>query len=491
MITTNVPSVVDEETGAYPPLGLLYVAAYLEQHSSHQVEILDCILERFNQEQIEAEIRQRKPDAVGISVTTFTLIDAIQTAKTVKKVDPSIVVILGGPHVYIYPKETLEIPEVDFVVLGEGEIIFTELVNALEQELPLPLREGRGEGINNPPLPTGEGWGEGKNKDWYENIPGIGFRHNNEIIITPLRPLNQNLDDLPFPARRLLPWQRYYTVLAHKTPITTMMTSRGCPMKCIFCDRPHLGKQFRYRSAESVVQEMQLCEEMGIGEIFIYDDTFSINRQRVLDICRLKIERKLRIGWDIRAHINTITEEMLDALAAAGCLRIHYGVESGNQEIIKVIRKGIDLEKTKHIFKQTQKRGIDTLGYFMIGNPSETREQALETIAFAKSLAADYIHLSVCTPFPATELYQLGFERGIFTEDYWREFARNPQPDFVPRLWEEYLTRDELIDLMQLGYRQFYFRPKYLAKRLLAIHSWPELKRKAKAGLRLLRWKKE
>ncbi|MBD3266227.1 radical SAM protein [bacterium] len=458
MITTNVPSVVDEETGAYPPLGILYVAAYLQQNTDVEIEILDCILEKYNYDQVEDAIRRSQPNIVGITATTFTLIDCILTAKTIKKIDPAIRVILGGPHVYIYPQETMQIAEVDHILIGEGEQNFAQLVNAIAHEEDIA------------------------------SIRGIGYRDHGEIQVTPILPLNQHLDELPFPARHLIPQERYYTVLAKKTPITTMMTSRGCPYKCIFCDRPHLGKQFRFRGPESVVNEMQQCEEMGIGEIFVYDDTFTVDRQRVLDICRMKIERGLRIGWDIRAHINTMNDEMLDELAAAGCLRIHFGVESGNQEINKAIRKGLNLEKTKEMFKKTRQRGMDTLGYFMIGNPDETREQVLETIEYARNLDADYIHLSVATPFPATDLYRLGFERGLYQTDYWREFAKNPTPDFTPALWEENLTRDELIDLMQWGYKRFYMRGDYLLKKVLSIRSWSEFKRKAKAGSRLLYW---
>jgi anaerobic magnesium-protoporphyrin IX monomethyl ester cyclase len=460
MITTNVPSVVDEESGAYPPLGLLYVASFLEEHTSHEVEILDTLLDHLSFAQIEEEIRKRKPDVVGIQAMTFTVIDATLTAKVVKKVDPNIPVIFGGPHVFIYPHETLKIPEVDYIVIGEGEETFTNLVQALDEDQDL------------------------------STVNGIGYRQNGEVKITPMVPLHTDLDAMPMPARHLIPQHRYYSVLAKETPITTMMTSRGCPMQCIFCDRPHLGKQFRYRSPKSVVDEMEACQKMGIKEIFVYDDTFTIRRDRVLEICRQKIERGIDIHWDVRAHINTISDPVLDALAAAGCTRIHYGVESGTEEITKVIKKGIDLNKTREVFKKTKERGITTLGYFMIGNPTETREQAIETIEYARRLHADFIHLSVATPFPATELYRLGFKTGLYKTDYWREFAKNPTEEFKPKLWEEVMDRDELVNLMQYGYKRFYMRPSYLLKRVLELRSWSEFKRKAKAGVRLLSWAK-
>lgn len=459
MITTNVPSVVDEESGAYPPLGLLYVASFLEKHTDHEVEILDTLLDNLDYTEIEEEIRRRKPDVVGIQAMTFTLIDATLTAKVVKSVDKDIPVIFGGPHVYIYPFETMQIPEVDYIIVGEGEETTARLVDAIAKETDK------------------------------SQVPGIGYRNQNgETKLTPMVPLNQELDALPMPARHLVPQHRYYSVLAQEVPITTMMTSRGCPMQCIFCDRPHLGKQFRYRSPESVVDEMQACEEMGIREIFIYDDTFTIRRDRVIDICRLKKERGLKIKWDIRAHINTMSDPVLDALAEAGCTRVHYGVEAGTKEISKVLKKGINLDKTEDIFRKTKQRGITTLGYFMIGNPGETRDQALQTIEFARNLSADYIHLSVATPFPATELYRLGFRSGLYTEDYWREFAKNPKPDFTPRLWTEVMDRDELINLMQYGYQRYYMRAGYIMKRVFELRNWGEFKRKAKAGFRILSW---
>ena len=458
MITTNVPSVVDEESGLYPPLGLLYVAADIERNSSHEVEILDTHVGRLNHKQIEKEIRRRKPDIVGIQTMTFTLIDVVLTARSVKNVDPSIIVVLGGPHTFIYPEETIRIPEVDYLVLGEGEGVFTKLIDALA-----------------------------KNED-LARVPSIVYQRNGEIYKNEIVPLHQDLDSLAFPARHLIPQQLYTSVLAKRSPITTMMTSRGCPMRCIFCDRPHLGKQFRWRSAENVVEEMQKCEEMGIREIFFYDDTFSIRKDRLLQVCGAIIERGIKVHWDIRAHINTIDEEVLDALQRAGCVRVHYGVESGNQEIIKVIRKGINLEKTKRVFQMTHDRGIATLAYFMLGNPTETREQMEETLEFARNLAADFVHISIATPFPATELYARALRENLYERDYWREFAADMREDFVPRVWDENLSRDELIELLQSGYKSFYMRPSYVLKRLLTVNSWDQFKRQARAGLRLLSW---
>jgi anaerobic magnesium-protoporphyrin IX monomethyl ester cyclase len=457
MIRTNVPEQVDEATGRYPPLGLLYVAAYARAHTAHTIEVLDCQLEDLAYEAIEAEIRRRAPDLVGIQTMTFTLIDAIETARRVKSANPRIHVTLGGPHVYLFPEETISIPEIDSLILGEGEMNFADFLNAFETGADL------------------------------RTVKGLVYKRDGTIIRNPLRDLVSDLDSLPFPAREMLPVNRYYSVLAKSTPITTLMSSRGCPAKCIFCDRPHLGKTFRARSPKNVVDEMQECARLGIAEIFFYDDTFTVDRERVGAICDLVVARGLRIGWDIRARVNDLTPQLLVKLKRAGCQRIHYGIESGTPEILRILQKGINLEHAREVFRATKKAGITTLAYFMLGNPTETREQIMQTIAYAISLDADYIHFSLTTPFPGTELYKRGLRQGLYPSDYWREFATHPSNDFVPRLWEEILARKQLVEFLAYAYKRFYSRPSYLLKRLFEVKSWSEFKRKARAGLRILK----
>lgn len=457
MIRTNVPDVVDEETGKYPPLGVMYVAAGVRQFTNWDVEILDSQLDELSYQTIEAQIRMRKPDVVGIETLTFSLIDAYKTAALVKKIDPAIRVVMGGPHVYLYPDETVTLDAVDFLCLGEAEYSFPKLLTTLEEDGPL------------------------------EDVPGLVYKHEGQILKNPVPPLIHDLDTLPFPARDLVPYTKYYSVLAKGSYLTTMMTSRGCPARCIFCDRPHLGKTFRFRSAMNVVDEMEACvNQFGIREFFLYDDTFSINKERVLTVCSEILRRKLDILWDIRARVNTVDAEVLTALRRAGCARIHYGIEAGTPEILKVLKKGITLEQVQEAFRVTKKAGIESLGYFMIGNPTETREHILETIRLSKSLGADYIHVAVTTPFPGTELYRMGLEQGMFTHDYWQAFAANPSEDFTPELWEKHVSRDELVELLMFAYKSFYGRPTYWVQRLVRIRSLPELRRKVKAAFNLL-----
>ncbi len=457
MITTNVPEFVDVETGKYPPLGLLHVAAaILEHYQRHSVDILDCHAEDLDYEGIEKKVSSLKPDIIGIQATTFTLIDVAELARICKRVHPRVPMAVGGPHTWLYPEETLEIEAVDYVLLGEGEQNFPLFLDALEDNTDL------------------------------SDIKGLVYKEDEKIVRTPLPGLIDNLDALPLPPRELLPYKKYYSVLARRTPITTMMSSRGCPYRCLFCNRPHLGKKWRYRSPESIVAELEACVKLGIHEIFFYDDTFNISGERVLDLCDLIRQRNLDISWDVRARIDRMTPELIHAMARAGCARIHYGVEAGTPEMVEVLRKDVDLDEAKDIFAATRRAGITTLAYFMIGNPGETMEHIERTIEYALELKSDFVHFSVTTPFPGTDLYQMALDRGIIKNDIWREFARDPRPDFSPPLWEEHLSREQLVEILTTAYKKYYLRPGYIANQLKQVRSFSEFTRKARAGLNML-----
>jgi radical SAM superfamily enzyme YgiQ (UPF0313 family) len=458
MIRTNVPSVVDDVTGCYPPLGLLYVAGAIEQTGRHTVRVVDCVAEGLDVKALEGRLRELAPDVVGIEAITFSIVDSYQAARAAKSVNPSVPVLLGGPHVNLYPEETLALPEVDYLLLGEGETAIGPFLDALQDGGDMT------------------------------RVPGAVFKdRNGHVFRGAPNPLIGDLDALPMPARHLLDNRRYSSALGKGQYLTTIMSSRGCPAKCIFCDRPHLGKRFRHRSAANVVDEMQQCyEQFGIDEFFFYDDTFTINRERVFDICQTVRERGLKVFWDIRARVATVDREMLAALAEAGCTRIHLGIESGNREVLRIMRKGLDLEKARQVFRWCREVGIETLAYFMLGNPGEGRAELKDTMDYALSIDCDYIHVAVTTPFPGTELYRMGLSEGVYECDYWSAFARDPSQDFVPALWEKTLSREELVAAMFELYRRFYRRPRYILRRLMKIRSWREFAVKAKVGMKLL-----
>jgi anaerobic magnesium-protoporphyrin IX monomethyl ester cyclase len=449
------PEIIEKERGFNPPLGLLYIAAYLEVETSHMIEVIDAQVEQLTHEELINSVIKVKPDVVGLTAMTFTMLDVITVIRSVKKLCPKAIIVLGGPHVNLFPNETIKLPEVDYLVLGEGEEVFRDLVDQIENG----------------------------NLDTLRQTKGIVFKYNNQLINTGSRKPIECLDRLPHPARHLTPYKKYSSLLSKGKIVTTLFTSRGCPFKCSFCDRPHLGKRFRARSADNVIEEIENCIELGIHEFLIYDDTFTINRKRVIEICNRIIQKKLDINFDIRSRIDTVDEEMLLLLKLAGCTGIHYGVEAGTDRVLKVLNKGITIAQVKEIFKLTHKIGIPTLAYFMIGNPTETEDEIRQTFIVAKLLNPDYLHLTILTPYPGTQVYAEALNKGIIESDVWREFAIEPTINFIPPYWGEHFSKIELQTFMVEGYRSFYLRPNYVMRRLFKIRSWVEFGNNLKAGL--------
>lgn len=450
----NVPSFIAKvRDEGYPNLGILYIAAYLKQNSDATVKILDAQIERLNHNQLKKKVENIAPDVVGINATSFTLIDAILTARDVKSVDKNIMVVFGGRHPSIYPEETIGFPDVDFVVIGEGEITFTELVKSI----------GNGTAV--------------------KNIKGLVFRNRDKTIFTGSREPIRNLDELPFPARYLTPYKKYKHIMTKNKVFTTMMTSRGCPYNCLFCDRSQ-GNIFRARSPKNIVDEMEECLNMGIKNIFVHDDTFTLDRERAISICDEILKRKLNVHLIIRTRADLVDNGLLGKLRSAGCEKVHYGIESGNERILKILKKGITKEQVENAVKNTKENNMEVLGDFMIGSPGEKEKEILETIDFAIRLDLDYAFFSITTPYPATQLYKAGLEKGIY-HDYWKGFSKNPTTDFKPKLWTEDLFEEDVYALYKYAYKHFYKRPAYIFKQLPKITSLQELIGKIKIGLQL------
>lgn len=456
MITTCLPRYVEEEAGFYPPLGLALIAGYLEKHTNFKIEIIDALSQNLSMQELQTQIQQIAPDIVGITTTTFTLIDVLNIADIIKKVNKNIHITLGGPHLGIYPQETLTHNSIDSIIIGEGEISFCELVKYLA---------------------------DGKSLD---GVKDVYFKKDEKIITNPSRDNIQDLDSLSFPARHLLPLNKYYSIHGQREQMTTMFISRGCPYNCLFCYHA-FGRKFRFRSPKNVVDEIQEIINLGIREIFFFDDLFTANKDVVMGICDEIIKRRLKIIWEIRARINTVDKEMLEKLKSAGCRRISYGVESGTDRILNVLRKGITTEQVIQVFKLTKSYGFITYADFMIGSPGETKDEILETIRFAQKIKPDFVQFSITTPYPQTDLYQAGLDKQVFKEDYWLKFVKNPSKDFIPQIWNENLSYEELVDLLNYAYKNFYLRPEFIIKRFLNIRSIKDLSRYTKAALRLIK----
>jgi len=455
------PAIVEKHRGFNPPLGVLSLAGYLEAHTRHEVEVIDAQPHGWAYPQLRAELSRHSFDVVGITAMTFTLIDVILTCQAVRDVSPSAKVVLGGPHVHLYPNETILRPEVDFLIQGEGEIAFAEFLDKFHQP---------------------ELWPGVKGLVYVDPTTG-------KIVNNGIAPSTKDLDKLGFPARHKLDVKLYTSLLGRNDVITTMFTSRGCPYRCTFCDRPYspVISGFRWRSARHVADEMEECLRLGISEGFIYDDTFTVRKDRVYELCEEISRRKIKFRWDVRAHVNTIDADLLRKMAAAGCDRIHYGVECGNDRMLKVIKKNSTVERIKNAFRWTREAGMETLAYFIIGQQTETREDIEDSIRLARELDPNYVHFTIFCPYPGTEIYFKGLQQGIIKEDVWRKFAEDPKPGYELPVWEENFSRQELRELLVKCYKGFYLRPGYILRNLFRVRSPGELKRKMKAGLSVFR----
>ena len=454
---TTQPSFVAGSKGTSPPLGLLYLASTMKARTEHEVKILDLQLPGRSYQDVAREIASFKPHVVGVSAITFMLMDAMDTVQEVRRaardLDHKLIVVCGGPHVTIFPEETARLTGVDYAIGGEAEFTFVSLLKNLGDDQAL------------------------------SEIPGICFLRDGRLIKGPPNELIMDMDSVPIPDRRLIQYRRYANLLAGGELMTTMMTSRGCPYKCIFCDR--LGKIFRPASAEYVVREIEDCVRLGIKEIFFHDDTFTIQKKRVLKICDMIVRNGWKLKLDCRSRVNTVDEEMIVALKRAGFRRISFGVESGTPRIIERIKKGITLEQAKTAFGLARKHGLITLADFMIGHPDETGEDVERTIRFARELDPDYAQFSITTPYPATVLYKEAMERGIIKGDVWREFAINPNEDFQPPRWDEIISREQLVEYIHKAYRCFYLRPRFVLREMARTKSPKSFSRKAVAGLKM------
>ncbi len=442
---------IQESLGFLPPIGLIYLATWLRERTSHQVEVLDALLERLPPEEVARRVRLAGVEVVGLSAMTHTWLDCLLVARAVRAVAPEVRVVVGGPHVSLFPLESLEHPEIDYIVIGDGEVPFAALLDRLD--------DGRGD---------------------TEGLPGVMRRGD----ARKPRYFHPDMADLPIPDRRFTPWRRYASVVSRRPPTTTVMSSRGCPYHCSFCSTAG-GKTYRANPAVRVVQELEHAVSLGIREFLFFDELFTFDRERVLDLCRRIRERGLDISWDVRSRVDRVDPEMLEAMARAGCQRIQYGVESGTERVLGILKKGIHLDQARQALRWTRQAGISTYADFMIGSPGETREEILETMRFARSLDLDFVHFSITMLLPRTLLYARAMQEGIVARDVWRDFVLEPREDFHPPYWEETLGRRELEDLLRQAVRSFYFSPRFLLRSLAALRSPGELARKARAGLKL------
>lgn len=431
--------------GLFLPIGLGYIAAVLLK-DGHDVVIDDLTINPLSVEQFGERIRELSPDIVGFTAVTPTVNMAFNYARKAKEMGCALTV-LGGPHASALPEESL-VPGVDVVVRGEGEYTMKELASS-----------------------PGD----------FSQIKGLSFRRNNEIVHTPDREFISDLDSLPFPARELFPDMRLYKgqpVLGNRTPVGNISTSRGCPFGCRFCFKALFGTRFRTRSAESIVEEWEhLIKHFGVKEITISDDAFTTSAERVHQVCDLLIKRKLNIPWTCSngIRVDTATTELLRHMRAAGCYRVAFGVENGDQEVLNLIGKKISLKQVEDAVNNARKVGIKTTGFFMLGGPWDTLETMNKTVAFAIKANPDYAQFSIATPYPGSELYTIVKNEGRLLIDDWSRYdIYEPQVFFeMPGRF----TREEVLSIHAKAYRSFYLNPKTVVRKITTLDTYRYLPR--------------
>jgi radical SAM superfamily enzyme YgiQ (UPF0313 family) len=441
-----------------PPLGLASIAAVLEK-SGHSVEIIDGIASNISLEETVAKATNF--DFVGITVLSAFFKRCVEVVKAIKSA-AGIPVIAGGAHATAMPGSLLE-SGVDYVVIGEGEETARELVAALVT----------------------------KSHATIDKVKGIAFLRNNKMVVTERRPRVKNLDDLPMPARHLLPMDKYKTSegRTHRNPCHSLVVSRGCKGNCTFCFKGAFGTEFRCRSAERIVQEMsELKDRYMAKEVAFLDDNFTTDRDRVIDVCRLLMEENFGIPWSCEARIDAVDEEMLRMMKWAGCEFIAYGIESGSDRILQSINKRIDTRTITKIIRKTQEIGISIRGYFMLGFVGETEAEMLETIRFATFLDPDIATFSLLIPFPGTTDYIRAQKEGgsfdplFFQKKIVPEFNFLDDPIYCPKD----ISPQRLLEIHREAYRKFYYRPSFLMRAIGKIRNFHDLKRLLQGAKTLL-----
>ncbi|MFZ5758391.1 MAG: B12-binding domain-containing radical SAM protein [Thermodesulfobacteriota bacterium] len=418
------------------PLGLAYLAATLRE-SGMTVTVCDSLVSIETKKQFLSMVQQSDPDLIGISAMTDGLPGAMEAAALIKKIRPTTPIVLGGAHMATFPEQTLQEGAFDLGIIGEGERTFAELATALAEK-----------------------------RQSLSELPGLAIKEKTgEIRCTRPRERISDLDQLAHPARDLFPNHRYRTLLGHN-PVTYILTSRGCPYHCTFCDHSLWGNKVTFHSPRWILEEIQHCQAHGAREIYIYDETFTLQRERVLHLCELILQHRIRASFVISTRADHVDFEMLKLLKQAGCRQIRFGVETGSPVMLKKIRKGLSHTQIQRAFQDCRTLGIETFGYFMLGLPDETPEQMLETIRTAISLDPDWVNFNLLSVKPGTAIYRkLTRQSGRAPTNWLKGFLDGKSSEDDSYILPAGKNLADMNRMIHTAYRRFYFRPRFFLKR--------------------------
>jgi len=433
----GIPKAAAAGIYCFPPLGLMYLQASLEKRTHHRAEIFDCTVGNLDYPDVEKKIRNYDLDVVGISTFTHALPDVQMMVNMVRKYNPNAHIILGGPHTSMFPEFAAEMKGVDSIVVGDGEDAFVEAVVALDQGKSL------------------------------EGIQGIWFKDGKEVIRNKERRLEKSLSGHPWPDRSRSDYQWYYVPGGIERYTTSAVTSRGCPHSCPFC----LAEKGSYRTREidDILDEVEHCVSLGIKEIQFVDDLFTPNSQWVLDFADGIERRQLKFKWGYKTTIAGTSRDQIRRSAETGCHKVHFGVETANNEGLEGYKKHCNTDDVSQVFKWCRESGVSSVAYLMIAGPHErTPSDVLRNVDLAIDLDPDYAVIAVYSPYPGTPSFHEGVQKGLFEKDIWDKMMRDPLGGYqVPVAWEEHLSKDEILNLLKVCHRKFYFRPTFLRRNLM------------------------
>jgi len=460
-----------DDVGAFPPLGLLYVMSYLEKKAPyHKLYFKDCVAEKVGHDALIEYVSEIRPDIFAMTSFTIGMPDVVLAARNIKKILPKAHICLGGHHPIAYPFEAASLPEFDSIVVGEGEIVFTELVKALEDKKPLPTITG---------LYTRESIKK------YVGTTLKDRRFLNKVKVPPA--YIDDIDSLPMPNREYIKNINYNSVVGVSSKLATLISSRGCPYKCTFCDIPI--KTHRRRDPEKVVDEMEACIKQGYEELHFYDDLFNINPKRVISICDAIDKRGLKVAWDYRGRVNGINEESIIRFKKSGGRMISFGIETSTDEGLKMMRKASTVKQNIDALKLCRKHGILTIADFIIGLPHErSYDDVIKSIKkLAYEYRPDYAQFSILRLYPNTEVFDQAVAKGLIDKDKWSKWAKDPlKTPLIVDHWDEFVTAEQLVELQKKAYRIFYFRPSVIWNMIKRIRSFHQIKVKTVAMLKVM-----
>ncbi len=435
--------VVQKYFGLFPPLSMAWVAAIAER-AGHEVILVDARTLGLSREETLEVLKEFEPDLLGFMMTTYMFQETLGWARYLKN-ELKVPVVIGGYNLRVYPRESLMNDVADFGCYKQALKMFPAFLDQL-----------------------------GGDRD-YEGVPGLIYKKGNDIVVNAPHPDEENFDEFPNPARHLLPNEMYAEFPTERKNFTVMVTSLGCPRKCVFCEAG--GTRYAPRSSATVIAEIEECNSRyGIREIDFFDYEFTIVRKRTEAICDGIIDRKIDVIWACRSRIDSVDGALLEKMHNAGCRRIYFGIETGNQQALDEMHKGITVSQIRNTIDITMQLGIKTLGFFLVGVPGETRKSQKETVRFAAGLNLHYAQFSKLTAKPQTPMWRELVENT--GEDYWKEYILGrTEEKQLPRPWTS-LSNDEIDHLTKWAYIHYYTRPGFLLRAILSVASFPEFKRK-------------